>query len=132
MVIPSRPIQATTVLNQNMPTREESNVWLVQCFLTSVKTNKLFRLTLRNEGSDEAGGSSHEVGRGEGKASADAFNGEEYEEGSGKLHQARDEEVDVDISSQDAQPHDQTLVDHGTGEPARGRVRMIRNSLEII
>lgn len=85
-------------------------------------------LTVRNEGGDEAGGSGYEVGRGEGKASADAFDGEEDEEGSRKLHQARDEEVDVDVSSKNTQPHDQTLVDNSTGEPGRGKGRNVPGS----
>ena len=75
-------------------------------------------LTLRNEGGDEAGGSRHDVGGGEGNASADAFDGEQDEEGGRELHQTGDKEVDIDVSSQNAQPHDQTLVDHSTGEPA--------------
>lgn len=36
-------------------------------------------LTVRNEGSDEAGGSSYDVGAGKRNASADALNGEDYE-----------------------------------------------------
>lgn len=76
-----------------------------------------WRLTVRNKGSDETGSSGYDVGGGEGKAPADAFNGKQDEEGGRKLHQTWDEEVDVDISSQDAQPHDQTLVDDGAGEP---------------
>lgn len=79
------------------------------------------RLTLRNEGGDEAGGSGHDVGGGEGKASAEAFDGEQDEKGSGELLQTGDEEVDVDVSSQNTQPHDQALVDHSTGEPGRDR-----------
>ena len=79
------------------------------------------RLTVRNERSDEAGGSSYDVRGGERKPSADAFDGEEDEEGGGELHQARDEEVDVDVSFQNTQPHDQTLVDHSAGEPGGRR-----------
>lgn len=70
-------------------------------------------LTVRNAGSDQAGGSGHHVGSSEGKPSADAFNCEQDEEGGGELHQTRDEEADVDVS------HDEALVNHGTGEPAR-------------
>lgn len=81
------------------------------------------RLTFRDEGGDEAGGSGYEVGGSEGKATADTFDGEEDEEGSGELHQARDEEVDVDVPSQDSQPHDQTLVHDRTGEPGRDEER---------
>lgn len=77
----------------------------------------LWKLTVRKKGSDETGSSGYDVGGGEGKAPANAFDGEQDEYGGGKLHQTWDEEVDVDISSQDAQPHDQTLVDDSAGEP---------------
>ncbi len=90
------------------------------------------RLTFRNEGSDEAGDSSHDVGGGEGKASANAFDSEEDEEGSRKFHQTWDEEVDVDISSQNAEPHDQTLVDHGAGEPGRGKGEKLTSSKDTL
>lgn len=89
-------------------------------------------LTVRNEGSNEAGGSSHEVGGGEGKAPADAFDGEEDKERSGELHQARDEEVNVDISPQNPEPHDQTLVDNSTGEPAGGKERNVKGAGGLI
>lgn len=80
-------------------------------------------LTVRNKRCDEAGGSGHDVGRGKREASAYPLNGEEDEEGSGELHQARNEEVYVDISSQNSQPHDQTLVDDCTGEPGAERFK---------
>lgn len=83
----------------------------------------IWRLTVRKEGSDETGNSSYNVGGDKGKASANPFDGEQDEYGGGKLHQPRDEEVDVDVSSQDAQPHDQTLVDDSAGEPEGQRGR---------
>lgn len=75
------------------------------------------RLTVGDEGGDEAGNSSHDVGGDEWKATADPLNGEEYEEGSRELHQTRDEKVGVDIPFCDPHPHDQTLINHSTGEP---------------
>lgn len=80
-------------------------------------------LTLWDAGGDEARGSGHEVGGGEGEAAADALDGEEDEEGGGELHQGGDEEVHVDVPPQDPHPHDQTLVDDGAGEPGGERGR---------
>lgn len=74
-------------------------------------------LTVRNEGSNQAGGSSEDVGGGEGKTTADAINWEKDKKGSRKLGQAREEEVDVDVSSCYPHPHDEALIYHSTGEP---------------
>lgn len=75
------------------------------------------RLTVGDEGGDEAGNSSCDVGCEERKATTDPLDGEKYEEGSGELHQSRDEEISVDIPFCDPHPHDQTLINHSTGEP---------------
>ena len=80
-------------------------------------------LTVRNEGGDQTGCSSYKVCSGEGKASPNAFNGEEDEEGSRELHQGRDEEVDVDVSSCYPYPHDEALINHSNGEPEHMETR---------
>lgn len=56
-------------------------------------------LTVRDKGSDAAGHPSYNVGRSKRKASSDTFNCEKDEEAGRELHQSRDEEVHVDISS---------------------------------
>lgn len=118
--MPSRPTQATTVFSQTKSARDregrECGDAQTSGFPPSLRVLAR-RLTVGDEGGDKAGGAGHDVGGGEGNAAADAFDGEEDEEGGRELHQAGDEEVDVDVSFQNAQPHDQALVDHSTGEP---------------
>lgn len=75
-------------------------------------------LTLRDEGSDQAGQSSYDVGGGKGKSSPHSLNSEDDEEACRELHQTWDEEVSVEVSSLYPHPHDEALIDHLGGEPA--------------
>lgn len=83
------------------------------------KTKKYRVLTVRDTSGDQTGGSSHYVGGSEWEPATDALNGKEDEEGSRKLHKTRNQEVDVDVSSCNAQPHDKALVHYSAGEPDR-------------
>lgn len=79
MVIPNRPMHATTVLNQNIPARAEGQQSGMESKYFPLAENPIWRLTVRKEGSDETGSSSYDVGGGKGKASANAFDGEQDE-----------------------------------------------------
>lgn len=78
-------------------------------------------LTLRDEGSDQAGQSSNDVGGEKRKSSPHSFNSEEDEEARRELHQTWDEEVNVEVSSCYPHPHDEALIDHLGGEPEERR-----------
>lgn len=89
-------------------------------------------LTLRDEGSDQAGQSSYDVGGGKGNSPPHSFNSEEDEEACRELHQTWDEEVNVEVSSWYPHPHDEALIDHLGGEPAeRGAFHYSHRSRHI-
>lgn len=87
IVIPNRPMHATTVLSQNIPAQVECQQSGLESTYFRLVPNLLWRLTVRKKGSDEAGSSSYDVGGGEGKTPADAVDGEQDEQGGRKLHQ---------------------------------------------
>lgn len=63
-------------------------------------------LTVRYTSCNQTRGSSYNVGGSERDTSTDALDSEEDEEGGRELNQPGDQEVDVDVSSCDPQPHD--------------------------
>lgn len=84
-----------------------------------VSYNKLpSLLTIWNESRYKAGNSGDNVGCCKRQPSADAVNCEQDKDGSREFHDARDQEVNIDVSTQDPQTHDQTLIHHSTCEPA--------------
>lgn len=89
------------------------------CFLYSL----CIKLTVRNESSNEARSSSYDIRSGEWETPANTFNGEEDKEGGRKFHQARNEKVNVDVSSCYPQAHDEALINHSTGEPVHNKHR---------
>lgn len=75
-------------------------------------------LTLRDDGGDQAGHSSDDVGGRKGKSSPCSFNCEEDDAACRDFHQSCDEEVNVEVSSGYPHPQDEALIDHLSGEPA--------------
>lgn len=78
-------------------------------------------LTFRQEGRDQARHSGQDVAGCEGETASETLDGQEDEEGGRQLHDPGDEEVHVEVAAHDAQAHDQPLVHHRAGEPARHR-----------
>lgn len=88
-------------------------------FMKRITTGCSVLLTLWNESRYKAGSSGDNIGCCKRQPSTDSVNCEEDEEGSREFHYARNEEVNVDISTQDPQTHDQTLIHHSASEPVR-------------
>lgn len=73
IVIPNRPMHATTVFTQNIPAAAQQSG--LKSTHLRLAPNLLWRLTVRNKGSDETRSSGYDVGGGERKAPANAIDG---------------------------------------------------------
>lgn len=79
IVTPNRPMHATMVLNQNIPAVVEHKQSGLEPTFVRLVPNTLWRLTVREKGSNETGNSGYNVRRGEGEAPADSIDGEQDE-----------------------------------------------------
>lgn len=78
MTTPNRPMLPTTILAQYIPEVQRCRRHVHELSGTSLLQFRCEAgVTVRDEGGDQAGQSSHKVGGGEGEASAQALDGEE-------------------------------------------------------
>lgn len=73
--------------------------------------------TRGDEGDDEAGDATNEVGDGHEGASTDSVDQQVEDEAGGKLHHSRDKEIQEEVVACDPQPQHQALKHYGTCKP---------------
>lgn len=76
-------------------------------------------LTHSDKGDYEASNTSSEVGDGHEGASTNSVNKQVEDEARGKLHHSRNEEVQVQVVTSEAEPQDKALKHNSAGKPVR-------------